>query len=172
MRLADLTIALPAISLLIVLSALFNLNLFFLALIIGVLGGFGGTTIILKAQALTIRVKPFIEAARVAGGGHLHIIFRHIIPHLLPLALLYMMFTVTGAIFAEAVLSFPGSPGPEDELGHNDPYGQHRRLPFGRDQVLVADHPSRRVHHASVQRLLPGRTSPRRGGESQAEAQK
>ena len=108
MRLADLTIALPAISLLIVLSALFNLNLFFLALIIGVLGGFGGTTIILKAQALTIRVKPFIEAARVAGGGHLHIIFRHIIPHLLPLALLYMMFTVTGAIFAEAVLSFLG----------------------------------------------------------------
>ena len=108
MRLADLIIALPAISLLIVLSALFNLNLFYLALIIGVLGGFGGTAIILKSQALTIRVKPFIEAARVAGGGHFHIIFVHIIPHLLPLSLLYMMFTVTSAIFAEAVLSFLG----------------------------------------------------------------
>ena len=109
MRLADLIIALPTISLLIVLSALFNLNLFYLALIIGVLGGFGGTAIILKSQALTIiRVKPFIEAARVAGGGHLHIIFVHIVPHLLPLSLLYMMFTVTGAIFAEAVLSFLG----------------------------------------------------------------
>ena len=108
MRLADLIIALPAISLLIVLSALFNLNLFYLALIIGVLGGFGGTAIILKSQALTIRVKPFIEAARVAGGGHLHIIFVHIVPHLLPLSLLYMMFTVTSAIFAEAVLSFLG----------------------------------------------------------------
>ena len=108
MRLADLIIALPAISLLIVLSALFNLNLFYLALIIGVLGGFGGTAIILKSQALTIRVKPFIEAARVAGGGHIHIIFRHIVPHLLPLSLLYMMFTVTSAIFAEAVLSFLG----------------------------------------------------------------
>ena len=108
MRLADLIIALPAISLLIVLSALFNLNLFYLALIIGVLGGFGGTAIILKSQALTIRVKPFIEAARVAGGGHFHIIFAHIVPHLLPLSLLYMMFTVTSAIFAEAVLSFLG----------------------------------------------------------------
>ncbi len=108
MRLADLVIALPAISLLIVLSALFNLNLFYLALIIGVLGGFGGTAIILKSQALTIRVKPFIEAARVAGGGHFHIIAVHIIPHLLPLSLLYMMFTVTSAIFAEAVLSFLG----------------------------------------------------------------
>ena len=108
MRLADLIIALPAISLLIVLSALFNLNLFYLALIIGVLGGFGGTAIILKSQALSIRVKPFIEAARVAGGGHFHIIFAHIVPHLLPLSLLYMMFTVTSAIFAEAVLSFLG----------------------------------------------------------------
>ena len=72
------------------------------------LGGFGGTAIILKSQALSIKVKPFIEAARVAGGGHFHIIFVHIIPHLLPLALLYMMFTVTSAIFAEAVLSFLG----------------------------------------------------------------
>ncbi len=108
MRLADLIIALPGISLLIVLSALFKLNLFYLALIIGILGGFGGTAIILKSQALSIRVKPYIEAARVAGGGHSHIILVHIIPNLLPLSLLYMMFTVTGAIFAEAVLSFLG----------------------------------------------------------------
>ena len=108
MRLADLIIALPSISLLIVLSALFDLNLFYLALIIGVLGGFGGTAIILKSQALSIKVKPYIEAARVAGGGNLHIIFVHIVPNLLPLSLLYMMFTVTSAIFAEAVLSFLG----------------------------------------------------------------
>ena len=108
MRLADVIIALPGISLLIVLSALFKLNLFYLALVIGLLGGFGGTAIILKSQALTIKVKPYIEAARVAGGGHFHIIFVHIIPNLLPLSLLYMMFTVTGAIFAEAVLSFLG----------------------------------------------------------------
>jgi peptide/nickel transport system permease protein len=108
MRLADLIIALPGISLLIVLSALFNLNLFYLALIIGLLGGFGGTAIILKSQALSIRVKPYIEAARAAGGSHFHVIFVHIIPNLLPLSLLYMMFTVTGAIFAEAVLSFLG----------------------------------------------------------------
>ncbi len=108
MRLADLIIALPGISLLIVLSALFRLNLFYLALIIGILGGFGGTAIILKSQALSIRVKPYIEAARTAGGGHFHIIWVHLIPNLLPLSLLYMMFTVTGAIFAEAVLSFLG----------------------------------------------------------------
>ena len=108
MRLADLIIALPGISLLIVLSALFDLNLFYLALIIGVLGGFGGAAIVLKSQALSIKVKPFIEAARVAGGSQFRIIFVHIVPNLLPLSLLYMMFTVTSAIFAEAILSFLG----------------------------------------------------------------
>ncbi len=108
MRLADLVVALPGIALLIVLTALFELNLFFLALILGILGGFGGTSIVLKSQALGISVKPYIEAARVAGGSRLHIIFVHIVPNLLPLSFLYMMFAVTSAIFSEAVLSFFG----------------------------------------------------------------
>ena len=108
MRLADLVVSLPGISLLIVLSALIDLNLFTLALVLGLLGGFGGTAIVLKSQALGITVKPYIEAAKVAGGGRFHIIFTHIVPNLLPLSFLYMMFTVTAAIFSEAVLSFFG----------------------------------------------------------------
>ncbi len=108
MRLADLVIMLPFISILIVLSALFKLNMFKLALVIGILSGFGGVTVIIKSQALSIKVKPYIEAARVAGGGDWHIILVHFIPNLLPLSFLYMMFTVTSAIFSEAVLSFFG----------------------------------------------------------------
>jgi peptide/nickel transport system permease protein len=108
MRLADLMNILPFIALLVVLSAFFKMNMWTLALVIGVLSGFGGTTIIFKAQALTIKVKPYIEAARVAGGSHWHIIFYHLVPNLMPLAFLNMMFTVTGAIFTEAALSFFG----------------------------------------------------------------
>jgi peptide/nickel transport system permease protein len=108
MRLADLISILPFIALLVVLSSFFNLNMWSLALIIGLLTGFGGTTIIFKAQALTIKVKPYIEAAKVAGGNDWHIIFSHIVPNLMPLAFLEMMFVVTGAIFTEAVLSFFG----------------------------------------------------------------
>jgi len=108
MRLADLVIMTPFITILIVLSALFDVKMIHLAFLIGILSGFGGTAIIIKSQALTIKVRTYIEAARVAGGGHGHIIFRHIIPNLLPLAFLYMMFSVTSAIFSEAVLSFFG----------------------------------------------------------------
>ena len=108
MRLADIMIMMPGISVLIVLSALIGVEHFELALIIGILSGFGGTGVVLKAQALSVVVKPYIDAARIAGGGPFHIIFVHIAPNLLPLSFLYMMFTVTGAIFSEAVLSFLG----------------------------------------------------------------
>jgi peptide/nickel transport system permease protein len=108
MRMADLVIMTPFITILIVLSALFDVKMIHLALLIGLLSGFGGTAIIIKSQALTIKVRTYIEAARIAGGNNAHIIFRHIIPNLLPLSFLYMMFSVTSAIFSEAVLSFFG----------------------------------------------------------------
>lgn len=108
MRLADLLLMMPGLPLLIVLSSLFEFRLWHLALVLGVLSGFGGQNITIKAQALTITVKTYIDAARVAGGGHAHIIFTHLVPNLLPLAFLYMMTNVTTAIFSEAALSFLG----------------------------------------------------------------
>jgi len=108
MRLADLVIMVPFLPILIVLSALTEVGILELALVIGVLSGFGGTAVVIKSQALSVKVKPYIEAARIAGGGDFHIIFKHMVPNLLPISLLYMMFVVTGAIFSEAVLSFFG----------------------------------------------------------------
>jgi peptide/nickel transport system permease protein len=63
---------------------------------------------VLKSQALAVKVKPFVDAARVAGGSSLRIISKHIVPNVLPLSFLYMMFAVTGAISLEAILSFFG----------------------------------------------------------------
>jgi peptide/nickel transport system permease protein len=108
MRLADLMMMMPFVSILIVLSAMFPVGMIELAIVIGILSGFGGDTIVIKSQALSIKVRAYIEAARVAGGSDLQIILRHILPSLLPLSFLYMMFTVTEAVFSEAVLSYFG----------------------------------------------------------------
>ncbi len=108
MRLADIVMLFPLLALLMVLSAFIELTLFKLALIIGLISGFGSITIVLKSQALTVKVRPFIEAAKSAGASDGYIIFKHIIPNILPLSFLYMMFSVTNAIFSEAVLSFLG----------------------------------------------------------------
>lgn len=108
MRLADLVLLMPLIPILIVMSGLFYVTMPLLGVLIGILSGFGGTAIVLKSQALSVKVKPFIDAARVSGGSNLHLIFRHVIPNVLPLSFLYMMFTVTEAVSLEATLSFFG----------------------------------------------------------------
>lgn len=108
MRVADLFLLIPLIPILVFVGGLFKLTLPTLGVLIGILSGFGPVAIVLKSQALSVKVKPFIDAARVAGGSNFRIITRHIIPNVLPLSFLYMMFTVTGAIAAEATLSFFG----------------------------------------------------------------
>ena len=108
MRIADIVMLFPFIAFLVAISAVTTMTLFKLALILALLTGFGGTTIILKSQALQVKVKPFIEAARVSGGGNFHIIWAHILPNVLPISFLYMMFSVTSAIFSEASLAFLG----------------------------------------------------------------
>ncbi len=108
MRLVDLIVTIPALPLLVVLSALMRVGLLHLVILFGLVFGLGATAIIVKSQALAIKVQPYIEAARVAGGGDRHILFRHMIPNLIPFSLLYMMFTVNSAIAYEATLSFFG----------------------------------------------------------------
>lgn len=108
MRFADLIILMPLLPLLIVMSAAFDIGMITLGILIGVLNGFGAVAIVLKSQALSIKVKSYIDAAKVAGGGDWHVIFRHIVPNVLPLTFLYMMFGVYEAIAIEATLSFFG----------------------------------------------------------------
>ena len=108
MRFADLILLMPILPLLIVMSAAFDITMVLLGILIGVLNGFGGVAIVLKSQALSIKVKSYIDAARVAGGGDSHVVFKHIVPNVLPLSFLYMMFGVTEAIAIEATLSFFG----------------------------------------------------------------
>jgi peptide/nickel transport system permease protein len=108
MRLADLILMTPLLVILIFISAFFELHLLPLAVWIGVFAGLGGTVLVVKAQALAIKNRAYIDAARVLGGSDGYILLRHMIPHLAPISLLYMMFTVTEAVFAEAVLSYFG----------------------------------------------------------------
>jgi peptide/nickel transport system permease protein len=74
----------------------------------GVVSGAGAAAIVLRSQALTILARPFIDAARVAGAGWKEIILHHLLPHLVPVAALYMLLGVSGAIVADGFVSFLG----------------------------------------------------------------
>ena len=108
MRLADMIMVMPSLLILLLLSALFGqLNIWLIVLLIALLR-WPGVSRIIRAQTLTLKHRPFIEAAKVAGASHMRIIFRHIMPNVLPLSFLYMTFRVTTAILVEAALAFLG----------------------------------------------------------------
>ena len=61
-----------------------------------------------RGQALSLRTREFVDAARVLGAGHARIVLSHILPNLLPSAVVIGTFSMAAAIIAEAALSFLG----------------------------------------------------------------
>lgn len=108
MRSADMIMVMPTLLVVLILSSLFGqLNIWVIVILIA-LFRWPGVARVIRAQTLSLKQRPFIDAAKVAGAGHLRIIFRHIMPNVLPLAFLYMTFRVTSAIIIEAALAFLG----------------------------------------------------------------
>jgi peptide/nickel transport system permease protein len=108
MRVADIFMVLPVLLVILILASLFGqLNIWIIVLIIS-LFKWPGVSRVIRAQTLSLKERPFIDAAKVVGASHLRIIFRHIMPNVLPLSFLYMTFMVTYAIIVEAALAFLG----------------------------------------------------------------
>lgn len=108
MRLADIVMVMPTLLVVLICSSLFGqLNIWTIVLLIA-LFRWPGVSRVIRAQTLTLKQRPFVEAARLAGASPIRIITRHITPNVLPLALLYMTFRVTSAIIIEAALAFLG----------------------------------------------------------------
>ncbi len=107
MRFTDVVLVMPFLPLIIVLAAVMGPSIWNIILAI-TLVGWPGTARIIRSQVLSLKERPFIDAARVTGASNTRIMFRHIMPNVLPLAFLYMTFAVTGAILGEASLSFIG----------------------------------------------------------------
>ena len=61
-----------------------------------------------RGQALSLRAREFVAAARLLGANHTRIITRHIVPNLFPSAVVIGTFSMASAIIAEAALSFLG----------------------------------------------------------------
>ena len=63
---------------------------------------------VVRAAALSVRVMPYVDAARAAGYSHTRIIFRHMAPNVVAPYLIMLTAFIAQAILAEASLSFLG----------------------------------------------------------------
>jgi peptide/nickel transport system permease protein len=107
MRFNDVIYALPVLPFLIILSVTTSRSIF---LLIGFLMLFGwvGIAKVSRSMSLQIKTRQFVEAAKTMGQSDSKIIFRHIIPQILPYALASIAISVPAAITTEAGLSFLG----------------------------------------------------------------
>jgi len=107
MRLTDILYGMPFLPFIIVLIALFGRKIEFVILAI-VLIIWRTSARVIRAQTISIKQRQFIVAARARGASDLRIIYRHILPNVLPLLLLYAAFNIAWSIITEASASFLG----------------------------------------------------------------
>ena len=107
MRFNDVIYALPALPFLIILAVTISNSIF---LMIGFLMIFSwvGVAKVSRSISLQIKTRQYVEAAKIMGQKDSKIIFRHIIPQLLPYAFASIAISVPAAITTEAGLSFLG----------------------------------------------------------------
>ena len=107
MRFNDIIYALPALPFLIILAVTISNSIF---LMIGFLMIFSwvGIAKVSRSMSLQIKTRQYVEAAKIMGQKDRRIIFRHIIPQLLPYTFASIAISVPAAITTEAGLSFLG----------------------------------------------------------------
>ena len=111
MRVCDVLLVLPGLPLLIVLVAVLGTNVNNLIILLGLLGWMGFARLV-RSQVISIRERPFVEAAKAVGAGKTHIMIRHILPNVMSLVYVTLATTVPGNIVAEASLGFLGFTDP------------------------------------------------------------
>ena len=107
MRIVDVLICLPLLPLLLALVSIYGKSIFYIVLFIGIFG-WQGLARVIRSQALSIREMGYIDSARAAGASSFHIMIKHIVPNVLPVAFASLVLAVPGAILFESSLSFLG----------------------------------------------------------------
>jgi oligopeptide transport system permease protein len=114
MRLVDVLYALPFLFFVILLMVVFGRHIVLIFVAIGAVEWLTMARIV-RGQAISIKQREFIEAARAGGVSSANIIRRHVIPNVIGPVIVYATLTIPQVILIESFLSFLG-------LGVQEPY--------------------------------------------------
>lgn len=107
MRLTDLMMAFPALLLAICLAAIFSPSLWIVAMVIALVN-WVQTARVIYTETTALAEREFIQAERTLGAGTGRILFRHILPHLVPTVIVWGTLGISTTVLLEATLSFLG----------------------------------------------------------------
>ena len=108
MSITDIILTIPQLPLLAVLAAFLSLNnLTFLGILLGLLS-WPALLRAVRSQALSLKERDFIEAARALDLGTSHIVFRELVPNMMTYIIISFTLAMTGAVYAQVGLVFLG----------------------------------------------------------------
>ena len=114
MRAVDILYAMPFMFFVILLMVFFGRNILLIFIAIGAINWLDMARIV-RGQTISLKRREFIEAAVACGVSSRRIIFRHIVPNLLGVVVVYVTLTIPQVILVESFLSFLG-------LGVQEPF--------------------------------------------------
>lgn len=107
MRFTDVMLAFPVLLLAIALTAILKPSLWIVALVIAFLNWVPIARVV-YSEVASLREREFVEAAQAVGASAGRVLIRHVLPHLLPTALVWGSLGVGTSVLLEATLSFLG----------------------------------------------------------------
>lgn len=114
MRIVDILYAMPFMFFVILLMVFFGRNILLIFIAIGAINWLDMARIV-RGQTISLKQREFVEAAVACGVSSRRIIFRHIVPNLLGVVIVYVTLTIPQVILVESFLSFLG-------LGVQEPF--------------------------------------------------
>ncbi|MFF1925064.1 ABC transporter permease [Streptomyces sp. NPDC058221] len=107
MRVVDAGIAIPALFILLVVSAITTPDLTGLVLILGLISWLVPSRLV-RAETLTLKNRDFVLTLRAIGGSHGRAIIRHILPNSVSTVIVAATFQIADAILLVAYVSYLG----------------------------------------------------------------
>ena len=112
-RLNEIYMILPGFMTILMIFILYGLTLWQLVLVIVILNLFGGGVKVTRAMFLQVREMPYIEAALAYGASNWRIVFRYMVPRVLPVIIPNIITSVPSFVFLEAALAIFGATDPK-----------------------------------------------------------
>ncbi len=109
LMLADVFLTVPFIILLGVLAVFVRLdNIILLALVLASFGGWPTLLRAVRAQVLSLKEREYVEAAQMLDLPMRHVLFREVLPNMMPYIVINFVLGMTNAIYGQIILYYLG----------------------------------------------------------------
>jgi peptide/nickel transport system permease protein len=105
-RLTEVNLILPVFPILLVIYNFYSKSMWVLLGVVILLGVFGASLKTYRAVFLQVMQMPYVEAARTYGASDWRIVFRYLIPRILPVVVPQVVLTIPSYVFLEATLAY------------------------------------------------------------------